>query len=468
MNSEKLQEKIRFNFPFQATNEQNDIITDISEFITTIGNRSIYVLKGYAGTGKTTLVSSLVKSLPVVAKRHVLMAPTGRAAKVLAKYSKRAASTIHRKIYWIRTNKSGNTFITRKENTHTNTIFFVDEASMISENNEKAFGNRSLLDDLIEYVYEGLDCKLILIGDTAQLPPVHLEVSPALNEEILERKSNKQIISRELTEVVRQKENSLILNNATLIREKIAKEDYTFPSIITNNEVIRINTGEDLQDALESAYSNNGINNTSVICRSNKRANLYNQQIRTKIRWQENEISSGDMLMVVRNNYFWLDESSKAGFIANGDIIMVTKINETIERYGFRFARASVEMVDYPKEKNLDLLLLLDTLTSESPTISYDQYQKLYKEISEDYKGQKEINKKIKEDEFFNALQIKFAYAITCHKSQGGQWENIFVDMGYFTDEMLDKAYLRWLYTAITRATKKLYLINFNNNFFEI
>ena len=468
MNSEKLQEKIRFNFPFQATNEQNDIITDISEFITTIGNRSIYVLKGYAGTGKTTLVSSLVKSLPVVAKRHVLIAPTGRAAKVLAKYSKRAASTIHRKIYWIRTNKSGNTFITRKENTHTNTIFFVDEASMISENNEKAFGNRSILDDLIEYVYEGLDCKLILIGDTAQLPPVHLEVSPALNEEILEKKSNKQIISRELTEVVRQKENSLILNNATLIREKIAKEDYTFPSIITNNEVIRINTGEDLQDALESAYSNNGINNTSVICRSNKRANLYNQQIRAKIRWQENEISSGDMLMVVRNNYFWLDESSKAGFIANGDIIMVTKINETIERYGFRFARASVEMVDYPKEKNLDLLLLLDTLTSESPTISYDQYQKLYKEISKDYKGQKEINKKIKEDEFFNALQIKFAYAITCHKSQGGQWENIFVDMGYFTDQMLDKAYLRWLYTAITRATKKLYLINFNDNFFEI
>ncbi len=468
MNSEKLQEKIRFNFPFQATNEQNDIITDISEFITTIGNRSIYVLKGYAGTGKTTLVSSLVKSLPVVAKRHVLMAPTGRAAKVLAKYSKRAASTIHRKIYWIRTNKSGNTFITRKENTHTNTIFFVDEASMISENNEKAFGNRSLLDDLIEYVYEGLDCKLILIGDTAQLPPVHLEVSPALNEEILERKSNKQIISRELTEVVRQKENSLILNNATLIREKIAKEDYTFPSIITNSEVIRINTGEDLQDALESAYSNNGINNTSVICRSNKRANLYNQQIRTKIRWQENEISSGDMLMVVRNNYFWLDESSKAGFIANGDIIMVTKINEIIERYGFRFARASVEMVDYPKEKNLDLLLLLDTLTSESPTISYDQYQKLYKEIGKDYIGQKEINKKIKEDEFFNALQIKFAYAITCHKSQGGQWENIFIDMGYFTDQMLDKAYLRWLYTAITRATKKLYLINFNDNFFEI
>ena len=468
MNSEKLQEKIRSNFPFKATNEQNDIITDISEFITSIGNRSIYVLKGYAGTGKTTLVSSIVKSLTIVAKRHVLMAPTGRAAKVLAKYSKRAASTIHRKIYWIRTNKSGNTFITRKENTHSNTIFFVDEASMISENGEKAFGNRSLLDDLIEYVYEGLDCKLVLIGDTAQLPPVHLEVSPALNEEIIERKSNKQIISRELSQVVRQKENSLILNNATLIREKIAKEDYTFPSIITNNEVIRINTGEDLQDALESAYSNNGVNNTSVICRSNKRANLYNQQIRTKIRWQENEISSGDMLMVVRNNYFWLDESSKAGFIANGDIIMVTKINETIERYGFRFARASVEMVDYPKEKNLKLLLLLDTLKSESPTISYEDYQKLYKEISKDYKGQKEINKKIKEDEFFNALQIKFAYAITCHKSQGGQWENIFIDLGYFTNQMLDKAYLRWLYTAITRATKKLYLIKFNDNFFEI
>ena len=208
------------------------------------------------------------------------------------------------------------------------------------------------------------------------------------------------------------------------------------------------------------------MNNTSVLCRSNKRANLYNQQIRAKIRWQENEISAGDMLMVVRNNYYWLDDSSKAGFIANGDIVEVVKIKETIKRYGFRFAKASVQMVDYPDEKELEVILLLETLTSESPAITYDQYKQLYQEVGLDFKGQKEINKKIKEDEFFNALQIKFAYAITCHKSQGGQWENVFIDLGYFTEDMLDKSYLRWLYTALTRASKKLFLINFKNEFF--
>lgn len=467
MKSQKIQEKLRIHFSFTPTSEQDELITDLSDFVATIGNRSIFMLKGYAGTGKTTLVSALVKSLPVLGKRSVLMAPTGRAAKVLSKYSKKSASTIHKKIYWIRTNKSGNTFIKLKENTHSNTIFIVDEASMIPENSDKGFGNRSLLDDLIEYVYEGNDCKLILIGDTAQLPPVHLEISPALDEEILERNYSKQVISKELTEVVRQKEDSLILENATKLRNKIAIGDYSYPQLATNTEVVRLNTGEDLQDALETAYSNVGVNSTTVLCRSNKRANLYNQQIRAKIRWQENEISTGDMLMVVRNNYFWLDDSSKAGFIANGDIVEVVKIKETIERYGFRFAKANVQMVDYPYEKELDVILLLDTLTSQSPAITYEQYQQLYKEVGLDYKGQKEINKKIKEDEFFNALQIKFAYAITCHKSQGGQWENVFIDLGYFTEDMLDKSYLRWIYTALTRASKKLYLINFNENFFK-
>lgn len=466
MKSKKLQEKLRLHFPFTPTKEQNNLITDISDFVATIGNRSIFMLKGYAGTGKTTLVSTLVKSLPILGKRSVLMAPTGRAAKVLGKYSKKSASTIHKKIYWIRTSKSGNTYITLKENTHSNTIFIVDEASMIPEHSDKGFGNRSLLDDLIEYVYDGQDCKLILIGDTAQLPPIHLEISPALDEDILERNYNKQVISKELTEVVRQKGDSLILENATDLRNKIATANYSYPKLETNSEVIRLNTGEDLQDALETAYSNEGVNATTVLCRSNKRANLYNQQIRAKIRWQENEISAGDMLMVVRNNYFWLDDSSKAGFIANGDIIEVIRIKETIERYGFRFAKATVKLVDYPKEKELDVILLLDTLTSESPAITYEQYQHLYKEVGLDYKGQKEINKKIKEDEFFNALQIKFAYAITCHKSQGGQWENVFVDLGYFTEDMLDKSYLRWLYTAMTRASKKLYLINFKEEFF--
>jgi len=465
--SKKLQEKLRLHFQHQPTKEQDNLITDIADFVTTIGNRSIFMLKGYAGTGKTTLVSTLVKSLPILGKRSVLMAPTGRAAKVLAKYSKKSASTIHKKIYWIRTNKSGNTFITLKENTHSNTIFIVDEASMIPENSDKGFGNRSLLDDLIEYVYQGIDCKLILIGDTAQLPPVHLDISPALDEEKLELNYNKQVICKELTQVVRQKEDSLILKNATDLRDKIAKADYSYPKLATNTEVIRLNTGEDLQDALETAYSNEGVNNTTILCRSNKRANQYNQQVRAKIRWQENEISAGDILMVVRNNYYWLADSSKAGFIANGDIVEVIKIKETIERYGFRFAKANVQLIDYPEEKELDVILLLDTLTSESPAITYEQYQQLYKEVGLDYKGEKEINKKIKEDEFFNALQVKFAYAITCHKSQGGQWGNVFVDLGYFTEDMLDKSYLRWLYTALTRASKKLYLINFKENFFN-
>ncbi len=467
MQSKKLQEKLRLYFPFKPTSKQNQVITDVSEFITTIGNRSIFILKGYAGTGKTTLISTLVKSLPVLGKHSVLMAPTGRAAKVLSKYSKKIASTIHKKIYWIRTNKKGNSFITLKKNTHSNTIFIVDEASMIPEKSDKGFGNRSLLDDLIEFVYDGYDCKLILIGDTAQLPPVHLEISPALDEEKIEAHYKKQVICKELTQVVRQRENSLILKNATDLRNRITNTDYSYPKLATNSEVIRLNSGEDLQDALESTYNNEGINNTTVLCRSNKRANLYNQQIRAKIRWQENEISTGDMLMVVRNNYHWLDDNSKAGFIANGDIVEVLKIRETIDRYGFRFARASIQMIDYPKEKALDVILLLDTLTSETPAITYDQYQKLYKEVGLDYKGEKEINKKIKEDQFFNALQIKFAYAITCHKSQGGQWENVFIDLGYFKEDMLDKSYLRWLYTALTRSSKKLYLINFNENFFK-
>ena len=466
MNYNKIKKKLRLHFPFQPTTQQDQIINDISEFVTTIGNRSIFMLKGYAGTGKTTLVSALVNSLHAIGKRSVLLAPTGRAAKVLSKYSKKFASTIHRKIYWIRTNKSGNTFIKLKENLHTNTIFIVDEASMISEASDSGFGNRSLLQDLIKYVYEGIDCKLILIGDKAQLPPVNLDISPALNEEILFLNYNKQVISKELTEVVRQKKDSLILENATRIRKKISVNDYSHPKFLTNSEVVKINTGEDLQEALECAYSNEGINNTTILCRSNKRANQYNQQVRIKIRWQENKISTGDKLMIVRNNYFWLDENSNAGFIANGDIVEVIKIKEVIERYGFRFAKAVIQMTDYGNEKELDVILLLDTLMSEKPALTYEQYKALYREVGLDYKGEKEINKKIKENIFFNALQVKFAYAVTCHKSQGGQWDNVFVDLGYYTDDMLDKSFFRWLYTAFTRASKKLYLINFNDDFF--
>ena len=467
MKNQNFIEKLLKHFSYKPTKEQKNVFLDLSEFISTIGSRSIFLLKGYAGTGKTTLISALVKSLPSVGKRSVLLAPTGRAAKVLAKYSKRKASTIHKKIYWIRTSKNGNTFITLKENLHTNTIFIVDEASMIPEDLNDSLSKRSLLEDLIKYVYEGIDCKLILIGDTAQLPPVYLDVSPALDEENLDKKYQKQIISKELKEVVRQEKNSLVLENATNLRKLIEVNNNSLPKIQLNNEVIRISSGEELQEYIEAAYAQSGVENTTIICRSNKRANQYNNRIRSEILWQEDIISSGDILMIVRNNYFWLDEKSEAGFLANGDIIEVTRVNEIIERYGFKFAKTSIRLLDYPNENEIETILLLDTISSESPSLKYEEYKKLYKEVGLDYKGQKDINKKIKENEFFNAIQIKFGYSITCHKAQGGQWKEVFIDIGYFKKEMLDKNYLRWLYTAFTRSTEKLYLIGFNNEFYK-
>lgn len=467
MKTQKFIEKLLKHFSHKPTKEQKAVLEDLSEFISTLGSRSIFLLKGYAGTGKTTLISALVKSLPSVGKRSALLAPTGRAAKVLAKYSKRKASTLHKKIYWIRTSKNGNTFITLKENLHTNTIFIVDEASMIPEDLNDSLSKRSLLEDLIKYVYEGIDCKLILIGDTAQLPPVHLDVSPALDEENLDKKYQKQIISKELKEVVRQEKNSLVLENATQLRKLIEVNNNSLPKIKLNNDVIRISSGEDLQENIEAAYAQSGVENTTIICRSNKRANQYNNRIRSEILWQEDIISSGDILMVVRNNYFWLDEKSEAGFLANGDIIEVTRVKEIIERYGFKFAKASIRLLDYPNENEVETILLLDTISSESPSLKYEEYKKLYKEVGLDYKGQKDINKKIKENEFFNAIQIKFGYSITCHKAQGGQWKEVFIDIGYFKKEMLDKNYLRWLYTAFTRSTEKLYLIGFNSDFYK-
>ena len=467
MSEIKLIEKLKLNFSHKPNSEQKKILLKLVEYITTLGNRSVFLLKGYAGTGKTTLISALVKSLPSIGKRSVLLAPTGRAAKVLAKYSKKKSSTLHKKIYWIRTTKNGNTFITLKENLHTNTIFIVDEASMIPEDAKDGINKRSLLEDLIKYVYEGIDCKLILIGDTAQLPPVNLDISPALDENNLDKKYQKQIIHQELKKVVRQEKNSMVLENATNLRELIEGNIKKLPKIKLNQDVVRISSGDELQECIEKSYGNSGVENTTIICRSNKRANQYNDRIRSEILWQEDIISAGDVLMVVRNNYFWLDEKSEAGFLANGDIIEVTRIKEIIERYGFKFAKASIRLMDYENENEIDTILLLDTINSESPSLKYDEYKKLYTEVGLDYRGQKDINKKIKENEFFNAIQIKFGYSITCHKAQGGQWKNVFIDIGYFKKEMLDKNYLRWLYTAFTRSTENLYLIGFNNEFFE-
>lgn len=470
MNSTKLIQLLNNKFPFEPTSQQSEVIKQLSEFVENSSSNSLFLLKGYAGTGKTTLVSSLINSLWSVGKKVVLLAPTGRAAKVLSVYSKKSAFTIHKKIYWMRTNSQGNTYVTLQENKHTNTIFVVDEASMIPDASDKGFGGRVLLDDLIEYVYSGVMCKLILIGDTAQLPPVHLDISPALDENLLGITYRKDVYSAELTQVVRQQSTSMVLENATHLRDKISANDFDTPHVKCNSEVVRLDVGMDIQEALEDAYSNSGVEGTVVICRSNKRANLYNQQIRARIRGLEDDISTGDFLMVVRNNYFWLPEGSKVGFIANGDMVEVMRIYEINELYDCRFARISVRLVDYPDEENLECIVLLDTLTSETPAMTYEEYKKLYDEVAKDYADipkRAQRNKEIKQNPYFNALQVKFAYAITCHKSQGGQWENVFVEQGYFTSDMLSKEYFRWLYTALTRTTKKLHLINFKKEFFE-
>ena len=466
MNTKIFQEKIKSNFEFSFTEEQRKITQHLSDYILSISTRNIFLLKGYAGTGKTSLISALVNSLSSVNKKPSLLAPTGRAAKVLSKYSKKSASTIHRKIYWINSNKNGNTYIKLKENTHTNTIFIVDEASMIPESSDKGFGNRSLLDDLIQYVYDGIGCKLILIGDTAQLPPVNLEISPALNEDFLYQNYSKEILSFSLSEVVRQEKSSTILLNATSLRKQITDHHFNLPNFIVNEDVIRIESGDELQERLEDNYNKSGLTNTIVLCRSNKRANIYNQQIRSRIRYLEEEISTGDLLMVVRNNYFWLGDKNKSELIANGDIIEVLSVNKINNKYGFKFAHITIRLVDFSEQKELDVLVMLDTIKLETSSLPYEEYQKLYLEISKEYKGA-DAKKKIKENKYLNALQVKFSYSITCHKSQGGQWENVFVDLGYFKKEMLDLSFLRWLYTAITRASKKLYLINFNSDFFN-
>ncbi len=459
-------------FPFQPTLKQDVFFQKIATFVTDYSNDTIFVLKGYAGTGKTTVISTIVNNLIEINKKYVLLAPTGRAAKVIANYSQKPAFTIHKKIYFPKKSGGGGINFIRQPNKHKNTIFIVDEASMISDqsNDNKMYETGSLLDDLISYIYDGENCKMILLGDTAQLPPVNLDISPALNTDTLELNYNKKIDWIELDEVMRQEEKSGILFNATELRE-ILKE-----SFITNFEfnlkgfkdIVRLTDGYDIQDAINSAYSNYSIEDTAFIVRSNKRANQYNEQIRMKILDKESDLSTGDYLMVVKNNYFWLKEKDEAGFIANGDIIEVLEIFSFQDLYGFKFAKVKIRMVDYPNQIPFETVLLLDTIKSESPSLTYEQSNKLYEEVMKDYEH---LNtkyakfQKVKENEFFNALQVKFSYAITCHKSQGGQWNTVFIEQPYLPDG-IDRDYIRWLYTAITRAKDKLYLIGFKDNSF--
>ncbi|MDO6603432.1 ATP-dependent DNA helicase [Arenibacter palladensis] len=459
-------------FPHDPTAKQSVALQKLASFVLSKEKDSVFMLKGFAGTGKTTIVGTIVTNLWKTTMKAVLMAPTGRAAKVMSNYSGTQAFTIHRKIYFPKKQSGGGVQFVLSPNKHRNTIFIVDEASMIPDTptDSKLMENGSLLDDLLMYVYSGHNCKLILIGDTAQLPPVHLNISPALDENQLGLNYNKEVIRLELDEVVRQAEDSGILVNATNLREQLQSEffdDFKF-SVSHYKDIVRLVDGNDIQEAIDDSYSQNGKEETAIIVRSNKRANLYNENIRNRILYLENELATGDYMMVVKNNYFWLKPTSEAGFIANGDIIEVLEIFAIKELYGFKFAEVKVKMVDYPNQKPFETVLLLDTIMAETPSLSYEDGNRLYQEVMKDYADEKSKYKKflaVKNNKFFNALQVKFSYAITCHKSQGGQWNTVFVEQPYLPNG-IDKEYLRWLYTAVTRAKHKLYLIGFKDDFF--
>lgn len=458
-------------FPYQPTSKQSQLFLMLADFVLSTEKNSLFLIKGYAGTGKTTTLSTLVHNLWRLEKKAVLLAPTGRAAKVMSVYSKRKAFTIHKKIYFPKKQQNGSIEFVLQPNKHTQTIFIVDEASMIPDGSQNGnlFDKKSLLDDLISYVYSGHQCRLILIGDIAQLPPVKLKLSPALDENILASHYDKYVQKIELDEVTRQHEKSGILANASVLRTFIGSNATNFKFDLGYRDIIRLMDGYEIEDAIIQSYEKQGVEDTALIVYSNKRANLYNQQIRSQILGHENEISTGDYIMVVKNNYYWLQDSSEAGFIANGDICEVLKMISIKDLYGFRFAEVLIRMIDYPNQRPFETVLILDTLKSESPSLSYQESNRLYEAVKEDYLDEKSKYKQllaIKKNKFFNALQVKFSYAITCHKSQGGQWKNIFVEQPYLP-EGPNKESMRWLYTAMTRAQEKLYLIGFKDEYFE-
>lgn len=457
------------NFPFAPTYGQTEVFKLWDQFIQNKKEeRPVFLLRGFAGTGKTTLVSQLVKILSQLGYEEKLLAPTGRAAKVISSYSNKNAFTIHRVIYSNRADSDSDYFIFKvKKNFYTNTLFIVDEASMISDDPDT--GEKGLLTDLIHFVFEKNNNKLLIVGDAAQLPPVKKELSPALDAEYLRRKFDAYVLDYELTEVVRQEKESGILANATALRQKVFVNDFSIRFRTQGFADMYKMTGEKLEEGLRYAYRKFGQENSVVICRSNKSATLYNRYIRQAINGSEDEINASDLLMIVRNNYTVLEEGSKAGFLANGDFVEVRKVVNFEEIHGFRFATLELKLLDMPEQESFEAKVFLDTLHSYNPNLSMEEYKKLQTSVLLDYEdvaSKKERFEKLKKDPYLNALQVKFAYALTCHKSQGGQWNAVFVDQGYLPEEGINKEYLRWLYTAFTRATDELYLLNFSPRFF--
>ena len=467
-----LQQHIQKEFPYPPTADQTEAIRRFSAFVEQSSSSSIFLLKGYAGTGKTTLIASWLKPLLKQGYKVVLMAPTGRAAKVMSTYAKAKANTIHTRIYFAQQNKQGGIQFTLQKNKFRKAVFIVDEASMIGDEQSSAqlFQNGSLLQDLISYAQQGDRCKLVFVGDTAQLPPVKQELSPALNQNYLSLHFSTEVAEVELSEVLRQDALSGILHNATNLRNLMHENiDDHFQFLIRNKtDITHLQDGYDIQGALEDGYRDVGRTETTIIVRSNKRANQYNRQIRTQIMSLENDLAVGDLLLVVKNNYFWLTPDSQAGFIANGDVIEILRILSFQQLYGFRFAKVHVQLVDYPDQDAFDTVLILDALDAEGHALTYEQSNELYQKVRQDYSHLPKYKQypEVKKNPFFNALQVKFAYALTCHKAQGGQWKRVFIEKPYLP-EGPSVDYYRWLYTAITRASEHLFLIGFKEEDFD-
>lgn len=472
---DELKYKILQQFGFPPTQEQAHALEVFAEFLTDRDPHAVMILRGSAGTGKTTLSGAIVRTLKEIHQKVMLLAPTGRAAKVFSLNSGSPAYTIHRRIYREKSFSGVEGQFNLNDNLYTDTLFMVDEASMIANMGlgGMSFGSGCLLDDLVHFVYQGRNDRLLLIGDKAQLPPVGEEESPALHAAMLEGYGLK-VYECDLNEVLRQSEESGILYNATMIRQMITHDDITqLPKIhFAGYSDIKPMPGAELIEALADSYHHVGLDDTIVVTRSNKRANIFNQGIRNMVLDREEELSQGDILMIVKNNYYWMEEERKnnnklqsneiPAFLANGDRAKVLKVRRRIDLYGFRFATLLLQFPDYDNYE-LEATVLLDTLTSEAPALTHEQQEQLFHQIEEDYQDiplKADRMKTIRQDQFFNALQVKFAYAVTCHKAQGGQWAHVYVDQGYMTDDMLNPDYIHWLYTAFTRATEMLYLVN--------
>lgn len=472
---DELKYKILQQFGFPPTQEQAHALEVFAEFLTDRDPHAVMILRGSAGTGKTTLSGAIVRTLKEIHQKVMLLAPTGRAAKVFSLNSGSPAYTIHRRIYREKSFSGVEGQFNLNDNLYTDTLFMVDEASMIANMGlgGMSFGSGCLLDDLVHFVYQGRNDRLLLIGDQAQLPPVGEEESPALHAAMLEGYGLK-VYECDLNEVLRQSEKSGILYNATMIRQMITHDDITqLPKIhFAGYSDIKPMPGAELIEALADSYHHVGLDDTIVVTRSNKRANIFNQGIRNMVLDREEELSQGDILMIVKNNYYWMEEERKSNnklqsndipaFLANGDRAKVLKVRRRIDLYGFRFATLLLQFPDYDNYE-LEATVLLDTLTSEAPALTHEQQEQLFHQIEEDYQDiplKADRMKAIRQDQFFNALQVKFAYAVTCHKAQGGQWAHVYVDQGYMTDDMLNPDYIHWLYTAFTRATEMLYLVN--------